>query len=342
MKGWILCSIAICFFAMMLIGASQSADKPVKVSLMVDMNLPASATPDQMKAARSDMINIFNEAKDRKINWTIILTKDGSSQARVFLAQLAFDTEIMASGNSSDEKLSTKSYSEQETIIKDSMFLAGSCKICNVNEKIVRGFMPQSFDQNEDTYKVLDDLGIEYDAGFQAGILYVPGHGNDVWPYKVANHNFYAVPVSTFMLSGEKAPLDDRYAKDKGLSSSQWKDLLVGKFNEISSKDEPMVVSLSSSVSGSGDYLDALKQFMDYALSKQAKFVTVNEIVNMSKTGVHEATAASTVSTMQNTASGTATSDCPECDAAKRATQNIAIQNVTIENGTIQIPSSSK
>jgi hypothetical protein len=336
MKGWIFCSISICFFAMMLTGSSQSADKPVKVSLMVDMNMPATATDDQMKAARVDMINIYNEASTRKLNWTVILTQDASSQARLFLAQLGFktDTELMASGNHSDEKLSAKSYSEQNTIIKGSVFLAGSCKVCNVNEKAVNGFMPQSFDQNEDTYKALDDLGIEYDAGFQSGILYTPGHENDVWPYKVANHNFYAVPVSTFILSGEKAPLYDRYVKDKGLSSSQWKNMLVGKFDEALSKDEPMIVSLSSSVSGSGGYLDALKQFMDYAISKQAKFVTVNEIVTMSKTGVHEATAASTVSSVQNTASSTATSACPECDAAKKASQN-----VTVENGTIQIPS---
>ena len=53
--------------------------------------------------------------------------------------------------------------------------------------------MPPLFDQNEDTYKVMDDLGIKYDAGFQEGIIYAPGHENDVWPYNVEGYGFYAV-----------------------------------------------------------------------------------------------------------------------------------------------------
>jgi hypothetical protein len=196
------------------------------------------------------------------------------------------------SGNHTGEKLSTKSYQEQKAILEGAKLWVESCKICSVNELHVQGFMPQSFDQNEDTYKALDDSGFEWDAGFKAGILYAPGHEKDVWPYKVENHKFYAVPVSTYTLSGDNVTLDDREAKDKGLSGSQWKDALEGKFNEVSSRDEPMVVSLSSSVSGSGDYLDALNQFLAYAVSRNAAFVTTHELVAMSISGVHEAPAA--------------------------------------------------
>ena len=89
---------------------------------------------------------------------------------------------------------------------------------------------------------------------------YTPGHENDVWPYKVENHNFYAVPVSTYILSGERVALDDREIKAKGLSSDEWYGMLVGKFDEISGKDEPMVVSMTSSVSGSGDYPGGVHQ----------------------------------------------------------------------------------
>jgi hypothetical protein len=34
---------------------------------------------------------------------------------------------------------------------------------------------PQAFDQNEDTFKILQNLKIAYDAGFQAGLIYRPG-----------------------------------------------------------------------------------------------------------------------------------------------------------------------
>jgi hypothetical protein len=32
-----------------------------------------------------------------------------------------------------------------------------AAKVCGTNEIAVTGFMPQSFDQNKDTYKVLDE-----------------------------------------------------------------------------------------------------------------------------------------------------------------------------------------
>jgi len=148
--------------------------------------------------------------------------------------------------------------------------------------------MPPLFDQNENTYKALEALGIEYDAGFQSGIIYAPGHENDVWPYKIEGYDIYAVPVSTFELSGKKTPLDDKYASENGLTSSQWLDLLVGKLDEASSNGEPVVISLSTSVSGSGEYFDALKNFIDYAHSKDAAFVTSYELVTFSRTGVYE------------------------------------------------------
>ena len=203
-------------------------------------------------------------------------------------------------------------------------------KICGTNEIKVKGFMPQSFEQNEDTYKALDELGFEYNAGFQEGILYAPGHEEDVWPYKVDNHKFYAVPVSTYMFSGELVPLYDRYAKDSGISASQWKDMLIGKFNEISGKDEPMVISLSSPVSGSGEYLEAFKEFMSFASSKNAQFVVTRDLVNMSRTGIHRSlrTVASEVIS-QNTRRSWMPTECEE--AAKKAEQNNASSNETEE-----------
>ncbi|MCK9566414.1 MAG: hypothetical protein M0Q43_10235, partial [Methanothrix sp.] len=187
------------------------------------------------------------------------------------------------SGSHSGEKLSTKSYSDQKAILQKSKEYIESCRVCGENEITARGFMPQSFDQNKDTYKALDDLGIEYDTGFQAGLIYAPGHQDDVWPYQVKGYNFYAVPVSTCSLSGQKVPLQDKYFNDSGLTSAQWYDALVGKFEEAQGNNEPEVIVLTKSVSGSGDYLDALKRFLDYAISKDAKFVTTMNLVNMSR-----------------------------------------------------------
>jgi hypothetical protein len=147
------------------------------------------------------------------------------------------------------------------------------------------GFMPPSFNQNEDTYKALEDLNIEYDAGFQAGIIFAPGHEQDVWPYKIEGYDLYAVPISNSEISGGKIPLDDKNASENGLTSSQWYDLLVAKLDDAASKREPVVISLSTSVSGAGEYLDALRNFINYAQSKDATFVSSYELVTFSRTG---------------------------------------------------------
>ncbi|MCX6674624.1 MAG: hypothetical protein NTY37_12695 [Methanothrix sp.] len=333
MKGRVSYGIAFCMLAMVTTGLSQSQDKPVFVDLIFDLDLPTNATSDQIQTAESNMMNIFNAATNTNLDWSLFLTKNTLLQSRVFLAAVLVSApidrtiEIGISGNLLDEKLSSKSYAEQKAILEDSKTYALACKVCGSNVVKIAGFKPQSFDQNEDTYKVLDEMGIEYNAGFQAGILYAPGHEKDVWPYKVENHEFYAVPVSTYMLSGELAPLDDRYAANKGISSSQWKDMLIGKFNEISGKDEPMVISLSTSISGSGEYLDALKQFRDFALSNNAKFVVTRDLVDMSRTGIHESSEGSSEKIAQNTSS-----DCAACDAAKNASSDVTISNKTAYN----------
>jgi len=303
--------------------SAQSSEDPVLVNFIVDLDLPSEASPDLVETAKTNIFNIYNLANKYKMSWNLFLTKDAIDQTRLLLAQVALGTdqskpvEIGISGDHLDEKLSAKSYSEQQSILKVSISKVEKLKICGINEIPAYGFLPQSFDQNEDTYRALDDLGIKYNAGFQAGILYAPGHAEDVWPYKVENHNFYAIPVSTYMLSGELVPLSDRIAKDKGISSSQWKDLLIGKLNEISGKDEPLVISLSTSISGSGDYLDALKQFTTFASSNNAEFVSSMDLINISSSG-------------EFSESLLESSRCTTCDAATNTSLNATITNETI------------
>jgi len=305
---------------MMVVGSSQPSNGPTYVSIIVDMDQPSDASPDLLATAEGYVSNLFSAMAENKLDWTLFPTKDASSKSRLMLANLYTGLgiggvlEFGISGSHPDDKLSTKSYSEQEAILKETMSNIEATKICGSNVVTPRGFMPQSFDQNEDTYKVLDDLGIEYNTGFQAGLLYEPGHEKDVWPYKVENHEFYAVPISTYMLSGKLVPLSDIYAKDAGLSSSQWKDMLIGKFNEISGKDEPMVISLSPTISGSGEYLGALKEFLAFATSNNAEFILTRDLVNMTRTGIHESSEGSSAEEQANEALPISRSKCKTCD----------------------------
>jgi hypothetical protein len=311
---------------MTLTGASQSSSNTNVVNFIIEYYIPPSSNDEMINNATSNMMQMNDQYSMRNVNVTVILTGEVSDIARGFATEIGLNknVELAMSGNHSGERLSEESYAKQKTILDNSKMLAELCNICDVNVINVSGFMPQSFDQNEDTFKVLDDLGIDWDAGFQSGIIYSPGHENDVWPYKVENHNFYAVPVSTYILSGERVALVDREIKDKGLSSDEWYELLVNKFDEISGKDEPMVVSMTSSVSGSGDYLVAFTRFLNYAKSKDATFVTTGDLVTMAMAleGTDQVESSST-------------SGCPTCDAAKSSGLKISGEiNGEYENST--------
>jgi hypothetical protein len=137
-----------------------------------------------------------------------------------------------------------------------------------------------------------------------------------VWPYKVEGHKFYAVPISTYRLSGEMVPLQDKYFDESGLGSTQWYDALRGKFEEAQNNDIPMVIVLTSSISGSGDYFDALKRFLDFALSKDTSFVTTMELVNMVRPEGYQPADA-------------ATEECKTCGQKNNVTIALTMDNLT-------------
>lgn len=299
-------------------GMAQPDSSPVIVNLMIEVSTPSSPSQEDFAIAKDGLTNLYSKVYSK--NATLFISKEiASSQAKLLVTRYVADNpgiELAMSGNYSDEKLEALSYLEQKTELANSKAMAESCRICP-SELMVVGFKPPSFNQNEDTYKVLDELGIGYDAGFQVGILFTPGHQNNIWPYKVEGHKFYAVPVSTIESSGKKVPLDDRYVKDNGFSSSQWYDMLVNKFDEVSGKKEPLVISLSTSISGSGSFLSAYNQFVDYAISKGARFVATSELVNMSRAGTFELPAApvssSQIANVSINGSNASSSECKTC-----------------------------
>jgi hypothetical protein len=254
---------------------------------MVTPDIPTSINETIVDIHESNLRNIYYLVAQENETLTLYITEDASRQMRPFLGQMGLLSgfEYALSGNNSEEKLSEKSYSDQKSILEGSKKRAEALKVCGENEIILKGFMPPLFDQNEETYKALEDLNIEYDAGFQAGIIYTLGHKEDAWPYRIEGYNLYAVPISTSEFSGEIIPLDDKYAFEKGLTSSQWYDLLVAKLNDAAIEGQPVVISLSTSVSGAGEYLEALKRFIRYAQDEDAKFVSSYELVTFSRTG---------------------------------------------------------
>jgi len=267
--------------------ASQGENTPI-ISLIVDVDVPASPDSEEIRSTELILNAFSNDLMKRDTTATLVLTQDVTiSRIRLALARLtvASDFEFAISGKQSDDLLSTMTLSEQEALIKRSIEIAEAAKVCGLTEVNVAGFLPPGFDQNEDTYKVIDNLGFEYDAGFQAGLIYAPGHEADVWPYQLEGYNFSAVPISSAIVGEELLPLYDKRIVEEGIGASEWTGILKTKLDEAAAEDEPVVILLSTSVSGTGEYFEALKAFLDYAESKNASFVNGRDLVAIAKSG---------------------------------------------------------
>lgn len=275
----------IFFILLILSGGSLSKSDPI-VNLMIAVDSSPNPTQEQLDSFAKSLRVLVNEIDMRKLNATIYVSGDAAIFNRLPLTYLGESPnhEMAVQGSKTDEEIASMPYLSQENLLKGAKKSVEKCYICGGKSVIALGFMPQSFNQNEDTYKALEESGIKYDAGFESGLLYLPSHEKDVWPYTIDNHKLIAVPISTYSLSGKLISLDDRVIEKKGLSSAQWYNMLIDKFDQSAENGEPIVVIFSNFISGTkADYLDVYKKFIDYAVSKNAKFVTTIKLVDMAK-----------------------------------------------------------
>jgi hypothetical protein len=279
----IICAIGLCFF---VLGGGSLSNDSVMVNLMIDVDSPPDPSQEMMNDFSSSLVSMMNVIDPKGLNVTLFVSGDAALFNRLPITSQGtmVNHELALFGSKTNEQLGSMSYSAQESLLTNAKKALEKCYICGDKQMIVKGFKPQSFDQNEDTYKLLVEKGIEYDAGFKAGLQYLPGHENDTWPYLMENYDLYAVPVSTYFHKGELVYLSDRALKEKGLSGEESYNIMVAKFDQCAKDGSPMIVVFSNEVSGEASYyLDAFKKFVEYATSKDATFVTTLQLVNKVK-----------------------------------------------------------
>ena len=282
-SSWLLIAILL---SLILLSVSLAHNDTVILNVMIDVNSFPSPTSDQENLTHSSLVNLTNTLSAGRLSSTYYLSGEAIPVERLYLTYLGESSrrELAMGSTTIDEKLGSMSSSKQREQLERMKRYVKACHVCGGKRIEPKGFRPQSLSQSNATYQALADMGIVYDAGFIAGLLYYPGHESDAWPYLIEPYNIYAVPISSYNFSGEPAILSDRYAKERrGLNSSQWYELLIGKFDESSDNDEPMVVVFDNLISGVDiGYFEAFERFIDYASARNATFVTTMELVNIS------------------------------------------------------------
>ena len=289
LKICVLATLILFPLLVLSISAGESwKNNSVMVDLILDVDLPPIDSYIEQGIAQQSIYNLSWEIDSRELNATILVDNETAAGAysRPLIANLGVKANHEMTLASSRQDLGSLPLSEQVGLIKswkknleDTKFCVGSYGATKVN---VNGFRSQYLPGN-DTLKALQDNGFLYDAGFQAGLVYMPGHENGTWPYLIQGTNVYAVPVSSALTNGKLISLQDRKAKEMGMNASQWYNLLKNRFDEASRSDEPMVIVFSSSVSDSGEYRHAFDSFIKYALNNSAAFVATTELVEVTR-----------------------------------------------------------
>lgn len=291
-------SLIICVMGMSIAAMGQSpSERPMMVNIMIDAELSPFAqnasSQERENAELGSLQKMLDEVDFRGLNTTVFLTGDFISKRTQNVSYDSYVTLIGSKPNhelamhsmKTGEKLGLLSYEEQLSLIKETMNLLEGAYFRDGEPQKVKGFRPQYFSQNELTLEILDKMGIEYNSGYQAGVLYSPGHENDTWPYLVENHTFYAVPISTHEIEGKLTYICDLCSMQSvGLNGSQWSKLLIDEFDECAERGDPVVVLFHNFVSGEdGEYMEAFVRFLDYVVSKNAISLRTADLVEVTK-----------------------------------------------------------
>lgn len=221
-------------------------------------------------------INLLNEVDPKGHVVSISVTGNiANSVYPLYVTMLGSkgNHELMMGGmNGGDELVS---FEDQDARLRKTKRYVEDNYICGGKQFKVAGYLPVPNSFNQSQYKILDDLAILY----LVDEMGLPESQGKMAPYLMNGSAFYVVPVS----EGQSLRMQDGSAKAAGLNGTQWYNQLAGKFDESAGKGEPMVVVFTNTVSGSDEYLDAYKKFVEYAASKGASFVTTKELVESHK-----------------------------------------------------------
>ena len=230
----------------------------------------------------TDMVNAL---KERGMRTTIFVTGEFANSQAMLVRSLYLDGfEIALHGYSTGEQLATMTYDEQKNLISRAKQAVEGCEVCGMYKPVV-GFRPQYFSQNEDTYRVLDELGLTHNSGFKAGVLYTEGHQDDVAPYSVEGHQFAAVPITTVEYDGRRIYLCDMACAiaDK-LPAQQWAQALQMVLDQTLQPKQPLVVLLHCIITGDQanyTYWQPYLDFLDAVVRAQCTVVTTNQLVGL-------------------------------------------------------------
>lgn len=251
-------------------------EAPVYVNLQVDAEL------DDVAGIR----NMADELERRGITATVYTTADYANRNATYLYQLhQRGFEIGLHGYYTGEQLASMTYAEQKDLLSRARLAVQGCIPCGLGREIA-SFRPQHFSQNEDTCRVLDELGLKNNSGYKVGQLFVPGHQWDATPYPVSGHGFSAIPITTVPVGFDRVYLCDiACAQVLKWTPDQWREAMLLGLAEALETRQPLVLLLHGYYSGDTARYGYWQPFLDFldAAGGKVTFVRSSELVALAR-----------------------------------------------------------
>lgn len=246
----------------------------------VFVNLQVDAELEDTQGLR----RIMAELERRHFPATVFVTADYVNRNALLITELfQKGYEIALHGFYTGEQLASMTYEEQKSLLSRAKLALEGCRPCGTYKEVL-GFRPQYFSQNEDTFRVLDELGLTYNSGFKVGQLYLEGHTWEARPYAATGHNFNVLPISTVPSGCARVYLCDlACGQVEKWTPAQWREGLLRALDESLETRQPLVVLLHGYYAGDAakyGYWQPVVDFLDAAQGK-VLFVQSKELAEL-------------------------------------------------------------
>jgi hypothetical protein len=228
---------------------------------------------------------VMPELESRDIRCTIIVDDTFVAQNCDRISELAdAGFEIMAYARPPEPEgqvvtMSMLSYNEQETLITRVKTAIDDCLGTETT-----GIRCYRFDQNDDTYDIIDSLGFQFNLGFVAHTTScLPGHQDDVLPYQGSDYSFWAVPMHSVNVGTRWAAFCDM--PFSSYEAADWQTLLTVELDSMTAQGHPLLVEFHPYFTGVDEgRFEAFVNFLDYAVARNTRFMTTAELVEWTNT----------------------------------------------------------
>lgn len=238
------------------------------------INIQIEAEGDDAQGLRF----IVDELKKRDIRATIYTTAEYANMNPELIERVHRQGfELALHGYHAGERLAHLTYEEQKELLKTARFILEGCRPCGSFRSII-GFRPQSWSQNEDTYRILDELGIIYFSGVEFEVQ------SDALPHRIEGHDFYFIPISSLVFREKLIYLCDTACsldEEMNLKPEEWSEVLHLAITKSKKNNTPLTLIFHDWYTGNKkkyEYWEPFIEFLDNVEGK-AIFIKTHEFV---------------------------------------------------------------